>query len=725
MNRPLKFVACVAAMLSSPVATQQVLSTDASLLQVGDALLWLHDGSTGEVVASDGATLHPTGVPATGTIGLPLGSNLPVWSGGTVWLAHADGTRSVLQTPFAPDGLDANAEIPTVWRELVGGGLPPVVEIAEFDGFGWRTRLRQVVPGNPIEACPYTVVQRPGRYVVNFDADSNGDAMVDLLGSSYALLNGTGWACRLDTFSQGVWVTAEQLGGRSDRVLLWFDDGRELELDFPPGWGWQGGGDNRLFEWTPGFPAVDNIDPELGIVSVTAATPRFVSPPDGRIFEFFHCGPLDDLVAVVAPTAVGPFDLALYDASSGQWRSWASGLVTASWIGSLADGALMSLENAGGTKRLVLVSPRRAMPVTDLAFDVVADRTSGTARVGDRLLFAARTAGAGLEFWISDGTPGSTERLVDFTPGAADTQIDRIVSRGDLGAVVQITVGTRQQILTIDELDLVWRLDAGSGRRYRRIEPRTFASAQQIAERLGGHLATLNSGSEQDFVWNTFGGENLWIGLRRSASNPQTFEWVTGEPVQFTNWCPGEPNGLPGEDAVHLADFPGFCSGGWNDQDPNDVYPAIVERTDRPGAVEVLGSGCAAVRGAPPSRAAVQSGAPRIGQSVEVRFDSFAATSVDAWWLSLGLAGLDGIGNGYPFDLAPFGYPGCRVEFDPLLFELLPGTMGRITATYRLQVPNDVAFLERPLLVQGFYGNLLVFDVAFGATNGLRLWFRP
>jgi hypothetical protein len=80
-----------------------------------------------------------------------------------------------------------------------------------------------------------------------------------------------------------------------------------------------------------------------------------------------------------------------------------------------------------------------------------------------------------------------------------------------------------------------------------------------------GHLVTLKSQEENDFVQMNAGG-NRWIGLTdrvglapgatESAftADPLTngWAWVTGEPFNFQAWGGGEPNNSGGEDAVHL-----------------------------------------------------------------------------------------------------------------------------------------------------------------------------
>lgn len=121
---------------------------------------------------------------------------------------------------------------------------------------------------------------------------------------------------------------------------------------------------------------------------------------------------------------------------------------------------------------------------------------------------------------------------------------------------------------------------------YRSPTPIEWPSAKVQAEALGGHLATITSSSEQNFItafaagrpelWqNEYGGP--WIGGYQDRSSASFSEpaggwrWVTSEPWQYTNWDPGEPNnqnGVP-EDYLHIVrlstgawgDFPDISSG--------------------------------------------------------------------------------------------------------------------------------------------------------------------
>lgn len=73
--------------------------------------------------------------------------------------------------------------------------------------------------------------------------------------------------------------------------------------------------------------------------------------------------------------------------------------------------------------------------------------------------------------------------------------------------------------------------------------------AKAKAEAMGGHLATVTSKEENEFIYATFGDKldptarasSIWIGGFADAMG-QSFKWVTGEPFAFTDWSAGEPD---------------------------------------------------------------------------------------------------------------------------------------------------------------------------------------
>ena len=114
--------------------------------------------------------------------------------------------------------------------------------------------------------------------------------------------------------------------------------------------------------------------------------------------------------------------------------------------------------------------------------------------------------------------------------------------------------------------------DGGNGHWYQRRGSMDgpFEQARIGAVELGGHLVTYTSGEEEVFVEDRVGSS--WLGLRRD-SDTTPYYWITGEPLEYTNWYTGKPN-TPGS---HLAvsDFGG--NDGWADAPNNGQSGVIVE----------------------------------------------------------------------------------------------------------------------------------------------------
>ena len=89
----------------------------------------------------------------------------------------------------------------------------------------------------------------------------------------------------------------------------------------------------------------------------------------------------------------------------------------------------------------------------------------------------------------------------------------------------------------------------------------TWEKAKAECEKRGGHLATITSQEEQDFIMTITGGTDLWIGGYRDDS--YKWYWVTGEEWGYTNWQEGEPNNSSNvvKDEKYVALWPDT----WND----------------------------------------------------------------------------------------------------------------------------------------------------------------
>jgi len=76
----------------------------------------------------------------------------------------------------------------------------------------------------------------------------------------------------------------------------------------------------------------------------------------------------------------------------------------------------------------------------------------------------------------------------------------------------------------------------------------------------GGHLIGVNDADEQTFVRAVIddelgpdaGQRGVWIGLNDLDASRGDWKWTTGDPFQFANWGPGEPETAAGKDCVYV-----------------------------------------------------------------------------------------------------------------------------------------------------------------------------
>ncbi len=104
-----------------------------------------------------------------------------------------------------------------------------------------------------------------------------------------------------------------------------------------------------------------------------------------------------------------------------------------------------------------------------------------------------------------------------------------------------------------------WRVEDGGNGHWYRIEttPRGWSDARDFASSQQGHLLTIQSAAETDFV-APIPSAAFWIGLYQDLSDQNFSEptggwkWVTGEPITYSNWRTGvrgesdEPNNISG-----------------------------------------------------------------------------------------------------------------------------------------------------------------------------------
>ncbi len=80
----------------------------------------------------------------------------------------------------------------------------------------------------------------------------------------------------------------------------------------------------------------------------------------------------------------------------------------------------------------------------------------------------------------------------------------------------------------------------------------SWEEAKRYCESLGGHLVTITSPEEQNFINNILSDSynNLyWIGTKKVNNR---WSWVTGEPFAYVNWAENEPSPQTNENYVHI-----------------------------------------------------------------------------------------------------------------------------------------------------------------------------
>ncbi len=134
--------------------------------------------------------------------------------------------------------------------------------------------------------------------------------------------------------------------------------------------------------------------------------------------------------------------------------------------------------------------------------------------------------------------------------------------------------------------------------------PITWDEARAAAEAMGGHLVTITSSEENEFVaWlvNSAGLGNpeiVWLGgyqVPGSGEPLGTWAWVTGEAWWDDDgaaWAPGEPNNGVGGSQHYLHYWPD--AGQFDDMENRNImigYVIEYESVSEPGTLALLGIG--------------------------------------------------------------------------------------------------------------------------------------
>jgi photosystem II stability/assembly factor-like uncharacterized protein len=124
------------------------------------------------------------------------------------------------------------------------------------------------------------------------------------------------------------------------------------------------------------------------------------------------------------------------------------------------------------------------------------------------------------------------------------------------------------------------------GSRYKFIRQNTtWTGAKQLAEAMGGHLATLTSAAENDWLRQSIPAGIGAVALGGEKNRPGQWTWITGEPWLYTAWAQtadgavAEPSGHGADKLEWIAYEPNYKPlDGWNDifdDESLEVRPSI------------------------------------------------------------------------------------------------------------------------------------------------------
>lgn len=146
---------------------------------------------------------------------------------------------------------------------------------------------------------------------------------------------------------------------------------------------------------------------------------------------------------------------------------------------------------------------------------------------------------------LSSGEQGTSETGTVGGDASEAASLDTTLDAGDLpdGAVVWPENGHAYLVVARGR-SILWE------------------AAKEEAAAMGGHLATISSAAENQFVfdlarandaaWNGIWGGPYLGGFQSSGRRGADWAWVTGEPWSYTAWAPSEPTDDSSEKYLQL-----------------------------------------------------------------------------------------------------------------------------------------------------------------------------
>jgi hypothetical protein len=170
--------------------------------------------------------------------------------------------------------------------------------------------------------------------------------------------------------------------------------------------------------------------------------------------------------------------------------------------------------------------------------------TCGQTSIDSRIAVYDGACGGAILACVDDSCALQTSLDVPVTGG--NTYIIRLGNfPSSLPGTGTFNISPQGQLAVLDT-----QVSTVNGHTYMLLAGGSWSNAESTAVALGGHLATVRSQAEHDWIlatWHNFQGldRDLWIGLTDQAQEGN-FVWISGEPVTFTNWDQNEPNNSGG-----------------------------------------------------------------------------------------------------------------------------------------------------------------------------------
>jgi len=281
---------------------------------------------------------------------------------------------------------------------------------------------------------------------------------------------------------------------------------------------------------------------------------------------------LGELIAFVGPQSTDPYQGHWGDSSffpqpagAGYWAIGSSATFTADrdgdlWLGINDDAVSENIYDNSGflTTTVTITTPVDSLPLANFTSNL----TSGFALLTVQFTDLSKNA-TSWNWNFGDGT-NSTEQNPVHTFS--------VVGNYTVNLTVSNAYGTDSKLTTISVVPLPYY--SVNGHYYNAVsvpEGITWTDAKTAAESstylgMSGHLATITSQGENDFIYNNLGMtlSDYLLGAYQPEGSQEPdggWQWVTGEPWNYTNWNSGEPNDNGGSEDALQFDY----SDTWND----------------------------------------------------------------------------------------------------------------------------------------------------------------